>query len=172
MLHGKVCVLLAAVGWLLLDPAGAHAQTWKTHRYAADGFEVKFSGEVKVVPTQIDTDTKTRVVRSTDYQQDGGTYAFIVGASLLVVDVNFENGAKQSFAALKCKTTTRDVALAFAGGRGREVHGTDCTDGSFRAHVRYFTRGKWFYQIIALFKTDGGHDAAARTFVESFKAID
>ncbi len=172
MLNGKVCRLLGAAAWLLVGHAGAQAQTWKTHRYAADGFEVKFSGDVKVVATQIDAETQKKVVRSTDYQQDGGAYAFIVGASLLAVAVNFENGTKQSYDALKCKTKTRDVALAFARGRAREIHGTDCHDGTYRAETRYFTRGQWFYQVIALFKKDSGHDAPARTFVESFKALD
>jgi hypothetical protein len=37
--------------------------------------------------------------------------------------------------------------------------------------ARYFTTGKWFYQVIALFKRDSGFDQGARRFVESFKMI-
>jgi hypothetical protein len=32
-------------------------------------------------------------------------------------------------------------------------------------------RGKWFYQVIAVFKKNGGDAAAARRFVQSFKLI-
>jgi len=167
-----VRAFVPALACLLVTHTGAHAQTWKKHRYATDGFEVTFSGDVKVTPTQIDAETKKRVVRATDYQQDGGDVVYIVGASLVVVEVKFDNGVKQSFAALKCKTTTRDTALALCAGRGREVHGTECHDGNFRVEARYYTRGKWFYQVIALFKKGGGHERGARTFVESFKVID
>ena len=110
-------------------------------------------------------------MRSTNYQQDGGDNVYTVGASLLLVDVNFDNGVKQSFAALKCKITTSDKPLIFAAGRAREVRGTDCHDGNFRVEARYFTTGKWFYQVVALFKKDGGYSQGARHFVESFKVI-
>jgi hypothetical protein len=156
---------------VLAGHGAAQAQTWKKHTYATDGFEVEFSGDVRVMPTNLNEDTLKKIVRSTDYQQDGGEFVFVVGASLLLVDVNFENGIKQSFAALKCKTTNSDAAVAFAGGRGREVLGTDCFDGNYRAETRYFTKGKWFYQVIALFKKDAGIDQSARRFVESFKVI-
>ena len=76
------------------------------------------------------------------------------------------------YASLKCKATTCDVALALKDGRAREVRGTDCHDGNFRVEARYFTTGKWFYQVIALFKKDSGFDQGARRFVESFKVID
>ena len=172
MLPRHICLVLAALAWLLAGQIGADAQSWKKHRYATDGFEVEFSGDVKVVPTSINAETQTKIVRSTDYQQDSGDYVYIVGASLLLVDVNFENGIKQSYASLKCKTTTRDTALALKGGSAREVRGTDCHDGNFRVEARYFTTGKWFYQVIALFKKDSGFDQGARRFVESFKVID
>jgi hypothetical protein len=167
----RLYLLLAASILLLAGQGAAHAQIWKKYTYTTDGFEVEFSGNVKIVPTQATADVQKKIVRSTDYQQDSGSYVYIVGASLLLADVNFENGSKQSFAALKCKTTTRDTALALAGGRGREVQGTDCHDGNHRVEARYFTKGKWFYQVIALFKKDGGYDQGARRFVTSFKVI-
>lgn len=171
MLPRHMRLLVAALVWLLAGQFGANAQTWKKHRYVTDGFEVEFSGDVKVVPTQLNADTLKKIVRSTDYQQDAGNYVYIVGASLLLVDVNFDNGVKQSFDSLKCKSRTRDALLAFKDGRAREVHGTDCHDGNFRVEARYFTRGKWFYQVISLFKKDSGFDKGARRFVQSFKAI-
>ena len=171
MLPRHMRLPVAALIGLLAGRIGAHAQTWTKHRYVADGFEVEFSGDVMVVPTQLSDETLKKIVRSTDYQQDAGDYVYIVGASLLLVDVNFENGIKQSFASLKCNATTRDAALALDDGRARELHGTDCHDGTFRVEARYFTTGKWFYQVIALFKRDSGFDQGARRFVESFKMI-
>src|SRR5947208_762585 len=101
MLPRHMRLPVAALIGLLAGQIGAHAQTWTKHRYVADGFEVEFSGDVMVVPTQLSDETLKKIVRSTDYQQDAGDYVYIVGASLLLVDVNFENGIKQSFASLK-----------------------------------------------------------------------
>ena len=44
-------------------------------------------------------------------------------------------------------------------------------DGSSSAETRFYATGKWFYQVIAVFKKDGGDAAAARHFVQSFKLI-
>ena len=157
---------------LLAGQMSAHAQTWSKHRYVTDGFEVEFSGDVKVVPTQLNAETLKKIVRSTDYQQDDGDRVHIVGASLLLVDVNFDNGVKQSFEALKCKVRTKDAVLSFPGGRAREVFGTDCHDGNYRVEARYYTKGKWFYQVVCLFKKNSGYDQGARRFVTSFKVIE
>ena len=167
-----VCLVAGALVCLLVGPMAALAQTWTRHRYVTDGFEVEFSGDVKVVPTQLSAETLKKIVRSTDYQQDAGEYVYIVGASLLLVDVNFENGVKQSFEALKCKLRTNDAVLSFPGGRAREVFGTDCHDGNYRVEARYYTKGKWFYQVVCLFKKNSGYDQGARRFVTSFKVIE
>jgi hypothetical protein len=147
----------------------ASAQTWKKYTSTADGFEVDFSGDVAVAPTQADAATAQNMVRSTNYLQDGGSFAYIVGASLLKVDVNFDKGVHDSFGAVKCQTTSADLTLQFPQGRGRELDGTACLDGSVTVDARYFTVGKWFYQVAALFQTQGGDAAAARHFIESFK---
>jgi hypothetical protein len=170
-LHRRRAFAWTRVG-LLASQIDANAQTWTKHRYVTDGFEVVFFGDVKVVPTQLNAEVLKKVVRSTDYQQDAGEYVYIVGASLLAVDVNFENGVKQSFGALKCKARTKEATLSFPGGRAREVFGTDCHDGSYRVEARYYTKGKWFYQIIGLFKKDSGFDQGVRRFVTSFTVIE
>jgi len=165
-------LLAGALVCLLAGQSGAYAQTWTKHRYVTDGFEVEFSGDVKVVPTQLSADVLAKLVRSTNYQQDAGEYVYIVGATLLVVDVNFENGVKQSFDALKCKSKTRDSTLDFPGGRAREIFATDCHDGNYQVEARYYTKGKWFYQVIGLFRKASGYDEGIRRFVTSFKVVD
>lgn len=147
------------------------AQTWKKHTYATDGFQVEFSGDVTISPTAVDAETKKKIVRATSYLEDGGEYSYIVAASLQLVDVNFENGVKRSFAAIKCATTTADTPLTFAAGRARELRGTKCHDGTFRVDARYFTVGKRFYQAMAIHPINGSHAANARRFIESFKVI-
>lgn len=151
--------------------ASVDAQTWKKHSYPADGFEVEFSGEVAGTPTQLNPETAKKVVRAMQYMQDGGDFVYAVAFSLNKQGVNFEEGSKASFAALKCKTTTSDTPVTLSGTRGRELRGTDCHDGSMRAESRYYTTGNWFYQVITLFKKDGGNEAAARRFLQSFKLI-
>jgi hypothetical protein len=155
---------------LLLFACGATAEpaVWQVYTSADDGFSVQFSGPVKVDPTAIDDKVKDRIVRSTNYLQDGGDYAFIVGASLMKYSVNFDEGVKASFATLKCQTPISEADLKFPGGKAREVLGTDCTS-DLRVDSRYFTKAKWFYQAIALSKKEGGDVASVRRFLESFK---
>jgi len=168
----RVCLLMSCLVFLLAGVIDAHAQSWKKHRYVTDGFEVEFSGDVQVKPTTLSAETKKKVVRATDYMQDAGTFVYAVAASLNKEGVNFDGGATASFAALKCKTTTGDTPMTLPGaGRGREFRGVDCHDGTMRAESRYYTTGKWFYQVITLFKKDGGGEKAARYFLLSFKLI-
>ena len=167
----RECLLMFCLVFLLASVLDADAQSWKKHRYLTDGFEVEFSGDVQVKPTKLSDETKKKVVRATDYMQDGGTFVYAVAASLNKEGVNFDRGATASFAALKCKATTSDTALTLPGGRGRELRGVDCHDGTMRAESRYYTTGKWFYQVITLFKKDDGNEKAARYFLQSFKTI-
>ena len=54
-------------------------------------------------------------------------------------------------------------------GPARELRGTDCVDGNYRAEARYHQAGLWFYQVMALFRKDVGDEASARYFLQSFK---
>lgn len=159
-------LLLLAVAFAFA--AESAVAEWKTFRREADGFEASFSGEVKIAETQVTEDTKKRIVRSTDYMQDGGDdFVYIIGASLLKNDVNFDNGVKASYEALKCKTTKTDAAMTFSGGRAHRKSGERCFDDTMRVEARYYTKGKWFYQVIAIFKPAGSTDADR--FINSFK---
>jgi hypothetical protein len=159
--------ILASLLWFA-HGAAAEPAAWQIYTSADDGFVVEFSGPVKVDPTAIDAKVKDRIVRSTNYLQDGGEFAFIVGASLMRYSVNFDEGVKASFATLKCQKTVSEADLKFPGGKAREVLGTDCAS-DLRVDSRYFTKAKWFYQVIALTKKDGGDVGSVRRFLESFK---
>jgi hypothetical protein len=163
--------LLCVVVLLMATRTGAGATTWKTFRYAQDRFEIQFpdKAEIKLSPTTINAETRGKIVRATDYLLDGGEYAYIVGASLLKVDVNFEGGVKSSFDGLKCKTTSSDKPLSYPKGRARELHGENCMEGTIRAGARYFTTGKWFYQILYLVPNDAKYQDDAEHFLSSFK---
>ena len=165
--------LLLCVAMLAAGPTAAQAQSWKKHTYAEDGFEVEFSGPVKIYPTDINEETRRVVVRSTNYLQDSVDDAYIVGATTYVMtDVRFEEGAKGSFNAMRCQTMDYDRPLAVPGvPRAREMSGTSCGDVSFSAVARYFNIGARFYQVLAVFKTQGGGAAGAERFVRSFNLI-
>jgi hypothetical protein len=165
----RTCILGAVAVWLVASQAADAA--WKKYSYPADGFEVEFSGEISVKPTPVSAETQKQISRSTAYLQDGGDYAYIVNASLHKGAVNFESGIKASFGALKCKTTGSDRPLSFPSGRGRELSGDECGDGNMRAEARYFTTGKWFYQVLYVIRRDGGDPEIARHFLNSFKPI-
>jgi len=161
-------LLLTVAVLLIASPVDAQGR-WKKYSNPTDGFEVEFPGEVQPTPTQLDPETQKKVVRAMQYMLDGGDFVYAVAYSLNRQGVNFEEGAKSSFAALRCKTTTSDTPLNIAGVRGRELRGTDCHDGTMRAESRYFTTANWFYQVITLFKKQGGNEAEARRFLRSFK---
>ena len=157
---------------LALTSLAALSQNWRRMDYAADGFSVEFSGQVKVSPTAVGEESKDRIVRSTDYLQDDGDSAYIVGATLARYSVEFNKGVEASYGALKCKTTLNDAQLNFARGLARDVSGTDCgDDGALRVEARYYAVGKWFYQVLAIFNR-GGNQQAARHFVNSFTVLD
>lgn len=163
-------LLLSCLVLLLASAADAHAQSWKKHRYVADGFEVEFSGDVQIKRTELSAEAKKTIVRSTNYVQGNATTAYVFSATLYTDVPDLDVVAKRGFGVLKCKTTISDNPLSIPGGRGREFRGADCNEG-VRAETRYFLTGKWLYQALALYKKDGGDEKAARYFVQSFKSI-
>jgi hypothetical protein len=173
MIVRRSLLLCACIASLLSTQSGAGATTWKTYRYVEDKFEIQFPDkvEIKLSPTTINDETKAKIVRATDYLMDGGDYAYIVGASLLKVDVNFDGGVKSSFGGVKCKTNPGDKMLNYPAGLARELHGEDCMEGTIRAGARYFTTGKWFYQILYLVPKDLKFREDAEHFLTSFKVI-
>jgi hypothetical protein len=163
-------LLLPCLVLFLACAADVRAQSWKKHQYAADGFEVEFSGDVQIKQTELSAEAKKTTVRSTNYVQGNATTAYILSATLFTDVPDLDVVAKRGFGVLNCKTTISDTPLSLSGGRGREFRGTDCNEG-VRAETRYFAKGKWVYQALALYKKDGGDEKAARYFVQSFKAI-
>ena len=163
--------LLPCLVFLLVWHSAAFAETWTKNVYETDGFEVEFSGGIQTTPIEMNAETRANTVRSTSYMQNAGDSVYFVGATLVRSEVLFDAGSSASFAAYKCKVTILDSALAFGKGRARRIQGTNCGGGTYTAYTRYFTTGKWFYQIGALFKQDSGLDEAARHFVTSFNVI-
>jgi hypothetical protein len=80
-------------------------------------------------------------------------------------------GVRANFARLKGLTASPETPISVATGRARERRGTDCLDGSSSVQTRFYANGRWFYQVIAVFKKEGGDAAAALRFVQSFKLI-
>jgi hypothetical protein len=82
-------IISACVGMLMawLGSSAALALEWKKYYYPDSNFEVEFSGPVQVTPRSIGT--RERIVRSTLYLQDGGSYTYSVSAQL-----NNEGGRK------------------------------------------------------------------------------
>jgi hypothetical protein len=162
--------LLFALVWLLGSGAGSHAEEWKNHSYPNDGFQVEFSGPVSANETAMSDDTKTRVARATNYQQDSGDTTYLVAAMLMRNAVNFEGGAANTFLASRCETS-KETPVTLAGAeKGREILGANCFGNGGHFEERFFQRGKWFYQVTAIYAADGDA-AAARHFLDSFKLL-
>jgi hypothetical protein len=167
----RLMITAFAAGLALLSIA-ADAQEWRRRTFADDGFSAEFFGEVKVEPTGVEPATKERIIRSTNYLQDEGAAAYLVGASLARYSIDFDKGVNASFDALKCKTKFSDIVLNVAVGQAREISATECTDdGSFAVEARYVQAGRWFYQVLAIYEK-GQDKARARHFITSFATID
>lgn len=147
------------------------AQTSKASTYETDGFEVEFSGHVAVAETEVTPDSAKRLVRATNYLQEGSDFAYMVNATIARGTVNFSEAVRRSFQAINCRSIVSDTALPFPAGQARELRGIDCHDGTARAEARYFTAGRRFYQVLFLIKKDSGDLEAARRFLESFRVI-
>jgi hypothetical protein len=162
----------AAVAVFLLsiaNAANAQQWNWTEHTYPEDGFRAEFNAPVKIERMRLKGDGADRVVRGTKYMLDEGERLYIVAASLNKDEVNFEKGAHEGFAGLQCGMTLSDKSFDAPWGTGRELSGRHCFDGSYRAEARYHRSGRWFYQVIALYKEADGDAASARYFLQSFR---
>jgi hypothetical protein len=165
-------VVAPVVAFLLAIPFAAGAQqqwNWTEHAYPDDGFRVEFSGPVTIKRLKVDADASSLMVRGTQYMQDGETYLYVVGASLNKFGTQLDVGAEKSFAGLDCRRRTANRPFEAPSGHARELRGADCIDGSYEAVARYYQSGAWFYQVIALYKGEGGDASLARYFLQSFK---
>jgi hypothetical protein len=161
-----VTLLLLCFAAISID---ARAQTWRKHVYKSEGFETEFSGDIMVRPSVIGEEAKARIVRSTNYIQEGPNFKFMIAATLTKKGVDFDKGVEAGFGSYKCETLVAKTTLSVPKGQGREMRGAGCAD-SFQVEARYYEAGNWFYQVIAQYKVAQG-EQAARRFVESFKLI-
>jgi hypothetical protein len=153
----------------LLSPS-ADAADWKQQRYSADGFQIEFSGAVLVAETKMTPETQKLVVRSTNYMQDGGSYAYVATATLFKYGVNLEAGSAANFSTGKCKTKAETPIPLSGAEKGLEILGSDCSGDNRHYETRSFQKGKWFYQLVAIYSA-GGDAGSARHFLHSFSLM-
>lgn len=154
-----------ALGAAAAQAAGWHLQTLKT-----DGFSIEFSGDMQVQPTPLKNETQSAVVRSTIYMQDGGSYAFLVGATLLKGGFSFPAGVSGTLESYKCATTDRDESGSMRDGtQTRVVHLHGCANG-LKVGASFFMRGQWFYQVVYLIP-ESSSAADGEHFLASFRLL-
>jgi hypothetical protein len=163
-------LFLSAFVWLLGSSISTRAEEWKPQSYPADGFQVEFSGPVTVNETAMSDETRQRVVRATNYLQDNGTSAYFVAAMLVKDSVNFNGGATDFFAVSKCQAKEETPLTLIGAEKGIEIRGSSCLGNGSHFEERFFQRGKWFYQVTAIYLA-GGDAEAARHFLNSFKLL-
>lgn len=159
---------LAAVAFLALGVTGAAAATWQVHRFDADRFSVEFSGPVTVMQTPLKDEVRAKVVHSTIYEQDGGSFAFLVGATEYNIDYNFDGAINGTIAPYKCVSETATPLSAPNASLAREVRATNCAaiDGATTV-VDFYRVGNWLYQV--LYSIPAGADPSdAEHFRQSF----
>jgi hypothetical protein len=154
-------------------PAAAQAPQWNwtEHAYPEDGFRAEFNAPVTIRPMRLNGEGSDQVVRGTQYMLSEGRHVYVVAASLSKGGVNFDKGVRESFAGLECGIVLSDEPVDAPWGSGRELRARHCVDGTYRAEARYHRSGRWFYQVLALYKDKGGDEASARYFLESFRVM-
>jgi hypothetical protein len=163
-------LFLSGFVWLLGSGACAFAEEWKQQSYPDDGFQVEFSGPVAVTETAMSDETKSRIVRATNYLQENGTAAYFVAAMLMKDAVNFEGGSAAIFLASKCQTRKETPVALLGAEKGLEISGSSCLGNGSHFEERFFQRGKWFYQVTAIYTADSDAETA-RHFLNSFKLL-
>ena len=160
----------ALIALLAVLPA-AHAQQWNwtEHAYPEDGFRAEFNAPVTIRRMRLEGEGSEQVVRGTRYLLDERKRVYLVAASLSKGGVNLDKGVHDSFAGLECGMVLSDEPFDAPWGPGRELRARHCVDGTYRADARYYRAGRWFYQVIALYKDAGGDEASARYFLDSFQ---
>lgn len=149
--------------------AAAQQWSWHEHGYPEDGFSVQFNGIVDVRPMKVGG-AASPIERATRYQQAERTQVYTVAASLNRFGVDLGEGARRSFAGLDCDRNQSASEIDSPWGQGLELRGSRCVDGTFNAVARYHRSGRWFYQVVSLYK-DSVEEASARYFLESFRVI-
>ncbi len=161
--------LFAIAGLALALTASPAAAGWQEHSYTIDKFAVDFSGDITVRPTNLDADTTARIDHSTTYIQDGGSFAYVVGATLTKGSFDFKSGSDGAMSVYKCATTGSDTFQPTADGEERLVHASTCESG-LKAAGRFIMKDKWFYQVMYLIP--GTMDSAdAEHFLASFRLL-
>lgn len=163
-MRGLVAFFLAVI------PLAAAAQQWNwtMHGYPEDGFSVEFNGLVTVRQMRFAGADSSRVVRGTQYVQSGRTEVYTVAASLNRFGIDLAQGAQRGFARLECGKKLAESAVEAPWGEGLELRGSHCVDGTYNVVARYHRSGRWFYQVLSLYK-DSSDEASALYFLESFK---
>jgi hypothetical protein len=163
-------LLLSAFVGLLGSGLSASAEEWKSQSYPDDGFQVEFSGPVAVTETAMSEQTKSRIVRATNYLQEGGASAYFVAAMLMKESVNFDGGSADAFLVSQCQAKKETPVTLTGAEKGLEIVGSNCLGNGSHFEQRFFQRGKWFYQVTAIYTADGGAEAA-RHFLNSFRLL-
>ncbi len=156
-----IASLIMPVAWA----SDAQAAPWHTVRHADDGFVVEFSDNVSGTPTTGSN------YRATQYVQDGGSYAYIVAATVyeVGVSIDFDENVKRAMSVLNCSSIDSEVSPSSSADRNREIHGSKCNQG-VRAGVAFFLAGRRFYQVMYLIPNDSD-SSDAEHFLHSFKLI-
>ena len=153
-----------------LASAPASGADWRRQTISPDGFSIEFSGDMKVIPTPLRSDTQDAVVRSTIYMQGNDSYAFIVGATLIKAGFDFPAGVDGTIARYKCTQIDSDLPGTLGDGTlTRVIHSHHCAEG-LQIGGSFFYRGQWFYQVLTVIGPDVD-PADAEHFLKSFRLL-
>lgn len=126
----------------------ASATEFQRHLYPTYGFSAEFSGAVREINLKSDDGARTYIAKTSIYEQSGDGYSFSVTAREYRYGMPNLHGLAQTIRTkLQC---TRDVEQSAIPNSGLAISGGGCLSNNSKAFARLQSRGKWFYQALAV----------------------
>lgn len=153
---------------VLLFHGCVRAEEWKSYRSPDSGFTAEFTGAVKEIDLKPDAKTRGYILRTSIFEQVGRDFSYSITAR----EYRFGTPDVQSLGhviadRLHCSTNVKTAPIA---GGGLALSGDGCLANGSSFVARLLTRGRWFYQALAVVPPNGAKDAGQ--FVAALKLSD
>jgi hypothetical protein len=148
---------------VILIQGGASAEEWKHYQYPSSGFTAEFTGTVREIDLKPDAKTAGYILTTRIFEQAAKGSSFSITAREYRIGTpNIQNLGKILVDRLHCSANVKTAPIA---GGGMALSGDNCLANGASFVARLLSRGRWFYQALAVVPPaaakDGGQFVAA-----------
>jgi hypothetical protein len=130
----------------------------KRHEYPSEGFSAEFSGEVRRIDLKPNGRSSDYIFKTSIYEQHGDGYSYSVTAREYRLGIPNLSGLAQLIRArLHCSGKVRQSQV---GGDELTMSGSRCLSSDTEFFARLLSRGRWFYQALAVVPQTKGFEGA------------